>query len=157
MDGKMASFSAARPSCFSRTRRCVPGRGAVGENHVGVGHEHHRDDDILAQFADEIKDFIGGHTALQSAQIGPLDDRPLGGRVRERDAQAVNRVLPFSYFVFCTNTKAPGLAVPGAMEKIGYSEVIWPCTQQAAGRWSATWPWHLPASCRPQQRRGGRR
>ena len=34
------------------------GRGAVGENHVGVGHEHHRDDDILAQFADEIKDFI---------------------------------------------------------------------------------------------------
>ena len=87
----------------------------------------------------------------------PLDDRPLGGRVREREAQAVNRVLQFSHFVFCTNTKAPGLAVPGAMEKIGYSEVSWPCTQQAAGRWSATWPWHLPASCRPQQRRGGRR
>lgn len=100
------------------------GGGGVGENHVGVGHEYPRDDDILAQFADEIKDFIGGHTALQSAQAGPLDDRPLGGRVREREAQAVNRVLPFSHFVFCTNTKAPGLAVPGAMEKIGYSEVI---------------------------------
>ena len=74
------------------------------------------------------RDFIGGHTALQSAQVGPLDDRPLGGRVRERESQAVNKVLQFSHFVFCTNTKAPGLAVPRAIEKIGYSEVSWPYT-----------------------------
>ena len=46
------------------------GGGGVGENHVGVGHEHHRDDDILAQFADEIKNFIGGHPMTGSEKTG---------------------------------------------------------------------------------------
>ena len=66
---------------------------AIGKNHVGVGHEHHGDGDILAQFADEIKNFISGHATLQCAQVGPLDDRALGGGVGERDAQ-LNQISP---------------------------------------------------------------
>ena len=58
------------------------GGGAVGENHVGVGHEHHRDDDILAQ--SKILSVVT--PPCKARRLAPLDDRPLGGRVREREA-----------------------------------------------------------------------
>ena len=61
--------------------------GPVGEHDIGVGHEHHRDGHIPAHLPDQIKDFVRGGARLQGAEVGPLNDRSLGSRVGEGDAQ----------------------------------------------------------------------
>ena len=60
---------------------------AVGEHHVGVGHEHHGDGDIFPQLPDHVEDLIRGNAAGQCPDVGRLDDGTLGGGVREGDAQ----------------------------------------------------------------------
>ena len=60
---------------------------AVGEHDICIGHEHHGDRNIFPHLADEVKDLIRGGPRFQGADVGTLNDRALGGGVRERDAQ----------------------------------------------------------------------
>ncbi len=60
---------------------------AVGEHHVGVGHKHHGNVDILTQLAHHVENLVSGHARLQRTHVGLLDDRAFSGRVGERDTQ----------------------------------------------------------------------
>ena len=75
--------------------RC-PGQeavGAVGEDHVGVGHEHQRDGHVLSKLLHQSKNLVRGDAPFQGAQIGSLDDGTLGGGVGEWDTQ-LDKVSP---------------------------------------------------------------
>lgn len=71
--------------------------------------------------------------------------------------------MGFSFFLPRRPNKAPrhphdagGLCVYGRTKRIAGLKLR-RGTPRAAGRRSATFPWHLPVSCRSQPRRGGRR
>ena len=75
---------------------CCPGQeavGTVGEDHVGVGHEHQRDGYVLSQLLHQSKNLVRGDVPLQGPQISSLDDGTLGGGVGEGYAQ-LDKVSP---------------------------------------------------------------
>ena len=69
---------------------CRPGQEpvhAIGEYHVGVGHEYHGNGHVPAQVLHQLEQLAGGDAAVQGPEVGPLDDKALGGGGGEGDAQ----------------------------------------------------------------------
>ena len=54
---------------------------SVGKYHIGIGHENHRDFNILPEIPDEVKNFIRCHSSVQSPDVGFLDNRSFRGGI----------------------------------------------------------------------------